>query len=463
MIQTVERAPVQLVDVTQRDGEQMEIDKVSIEDRIAVFDKLVSTGIQTFEVGHLGNSGKEDWDEGDQAYARALVQHIQKMDRTDVRYRDIRLQVLFGSQQEIMSEGLESLSGFDKDRVIIHVYDRLSGHLRDLARSRYSIEGSARRVASAAQIALDCGFKHFSVSGEGATDVSVEDAVDFYAYVGEYLEANGAQSINFNLADTFGSPVIWDEEGEWNEQGLLWFDTQVKQRVPGATTSVHVHNDDGISAVDFSVAAVRAGFDKVEGTLFGMGERCGNTALCDMMVQFMQQARSNIELTQRPRSIHKLGRVATRPRFFDERHVETSVMDNLESWYGACEEISLIYGGLAPARFRTTSLGHPEAYKAGSGPHDQACLRAIEDPVKYPLYENYLRIALPHAMLGRPEAEGIIAADPVVIKGITINGRASGGSTAKIVNGQFEASDNRKAAVRIAQKKMGAIAARMAA
>lgn len=435
------RQPIEFVDVTQRDGEQMEINPVTIEERIQAFDALVETGIEQFEIGHLGNSGREGFDEGDQAYARALIAHIDNKSGEDHRYKKVRLQVLFGSQQQLIAEGLEALEGFDKGRIIVHVYDRLSPNLRELAAQPYSAETAADRVVEAAKLALDRGFTHFSVSGEGATDCSVDEAVDYHVAVGKQLVALGVTSVNMNLANTFGTPP--DEE--WDEFGLTHFNNQIKQHIPGATTSVHVHNDDQ-SATEFSIDAIKAGFDTVEGTLTGMGERTGNVALSNVLIRLVEIARLELESAERPVSAWRIGQAATKASLFTGRLLPQAIVQYAHSWYDSSIRISDIYGAKAQKRFENASLGDPEAYKAGSGPHDHAAIRAIQDPVKYPLWKGYLRIALPHAALGRPEASGIIEADPEVIKRITVNGRAGGGSTQIIVDGSFTAaSDERRA------------------
>lgn len=447
---TYERRPIRFVDITQRDGEQMEINQVTIADRIAVFDELVKTGIRTFEIGHLGNSGHEGKDEGDQAYARALIEHIKKNEVIDPAYSEIRLQVLFGSQEAIISEGLDSLDGIEKERIIIHVYDRLPDSLRSLATTPYGLEESAQRVCGAAQIALDRGFTHFSVSGEGATDCSVDQAIQYYNYIAQYLDVNGAESINLNLANTFGSPP----ESEWDSTGLSYFNTAVKIATPGVTTSIHVHNDDG-SAVEFTIAALKAGFDTVEGTLFGMGERSGNVALCDVIIRLLEIARVEVEAARRPVSIFRLGKLASKDALFANRYLEDRVLNNMTKWHKAASAIAKIYG--TQARLERTSLSDPNAYNAGSGPHDNATLRALIDPAKNPLWKNYLRIALVHSMLGRPEAEGIIEVNEEIIRQITIDGRAGGGATSKILSGEYTPVDSRRAAVAQAHKAMGHI------
>ena len=444
MFEAAKRTPITFTEVTLRDGEQQKIKEVTIEDRIAVFDSLVETGIQVFEIGHLGNKGRDERFAGDQAFASALIKHIQEREEVDSKYNQVKLQVLFGSQKGIMEGALESLEGFDKDRVIIHVYDRLHEPLRDLASTPYTAHESAQRVCEAADIAIGHGYKNFSISGEGATGSSLDEAFDFYSSVAEHLSKQEVDSINVNLANTYGLPP----EGDWGAEGLRLFNDAIKEKVPGATTSVHAHNDDR-SSIEFSIAAVKAGFDTIEGTLFGMGERSGNTALCDAMIRLLEIARAEVAGSKRSKGILRLGSVSARQAVFEERFVPEPIIENLTHWYNSSSEIASIYG--TEERLEATSLGDPNAYKAGSGPHDHASAKALEDPARHPLWRSYLSIAVVHAALGRPEAEGILQADPETIRSITIDGSAGGGATTRIVNGEIQGIDSREKAIADAQ------------
>lgn len=428
------RTPIYFIDVTQRDGEQMRIDTVDIEDRIEAFDALASTGIKTFEIGHLGN-------DTDQAYAQRLVEHVISREE----YDDISLQVLFGSQAEIVADGIAWLNGFDKDRVVVHVYDRLDDNMRDLASEYYDRDESARRVCSAIDIAYENGFRRFSVSGEGATGASVGDAMQYYSAILKHCRQKDEKiAVNVNLPSTNGSSAA----GVWCPDELEAFNSVIKNQFPSATTSIHAHNDFG-SAVEFSAQAVRAGFDKVEGTLIGMGERTGNVSLGDVAMRLLEIARFESD----PVVAKSLGRNA----LFGSRVLPIDMVNQFDQFYSASQRVAEIYG--VQHRFERTALGDPEAYNAGCGPHDQASARALQDPVRWPLYKNYIPRALIDATLGRPEAIGIIRAEPEAIRDITIDGHAAGGSTMRIVTESIEhaTSDRREQAAEIARREVIAI------
>lgn len=425
------RTPIHFVDVTQRDGEQMRIDPVGISDRLEAFDALASTGIKIFEIGHLGN-------DTDQEYARSLVEHVV----SKPEYDDISLQVLFGSQAEIVSDGIAWLEGFDKDRVVVHVYDRLDDNMRDLASGYYDRYESARRVSGAIDIAYENGFRRFSVSGEGATGSSVGDAMQYYGSILEHCEQKEENvAVNVNLPSTNGTSAV----GAWRPDELKSFNNVIKSQFPKTTTSIHAHNDFG-SAVEFSVQAVRAGFDKVEGTLIGMGERSGNVSLSDVAMRFIEIAKSEHD----PVIAKSLGRNA----LFASRALPSEMVNQFDQFYIASQRIAEIYG--VQHRFERTALGDPEAYNAGCGPHDQASAKALQDPVRWPLYKNYIPRALIDATLGHPEAIGIIKAEPEAIRAITVDGHASGGSTERIVTESIEqaSAERREQAAEIARKEV---------
>lgn len=426
-----DRKPIYFVDVTQRDGEQMRIREVGVGERLEAFDALASTGIQTFEIGHLGNGT-------DQTYAEALARHISE----NSDYDDISLQVLFGSQTEIVANGLQWLEGFDKDRVVVHVYDRLDEHMRDLASQHYDLQHSAERVASAIDIAYEHGFRRFSVSGEGATGASVGDAIKYYAAILNHCEQKEEKPlVNVNLPSTNGSSAV----GAWRPDELEAFNAVIKHHFPDVTTSIHAHNDFG-SAVELSVQAVVAGFDKVEGTLIGMGERTGNTALGDVAMRLIEIAKAE----KNP----DVARAIAHTALFESRVLPAEMVKKFHNFYFASQKVAQIYG--VEHRFERTAFGDPEAYNAGCGPHDQASARALEDPVRWPLYSTYIPRILTDAILGRPQAQELIKASPEAIRAITVNGHAAGGSTRRIEGEEIEiASAARRAeAEKIALREM---------
>lgn len=444
-----------LTEVTLRDGMQQDNitqgEPTPISDRISVFDSLVVAGMQRIEIGHLGNE-----DGLDVAFASALVDHITAAEAAgDTRYEGVELQVLFGSQQELIDKGVKALDGFDKERVIVHVYDRLSPGLRDLATESYTSQMSAQRVIDATQIAIDHGFTRFSISGEGAIDpkADVDEAVEFYTTISDAIHERGAEEVNVNLANTFGFSASEETFGE-----LYHFNREVKRDRDFVTTSVHVHNDYN-SAPHYALTAIKAGFDRVEGTMIGMGERAGNVALADVVVRLLEHARAEVDKAEYGTARRFLGLSAVRESIWKQRYLEPSVLNALGSFYETCVSIADTFG--THNRFGKTSLGNPEAYDAGSGPHAHANREFLKDPVRKPLWESYGAVALIHAALGNPKALGIIGVDVDQIKKITLITHATMGSrsTKDVLNDDVEIApiEERKESEAMARTKIAAI------
>jgi isopropylmalate/homocitrate/citramalate synthase len=436
------RQPVQFTEVTLRDGEQQAKihDVMPIADRIRVFDEIINTGINRVEIGHLGNG------DHDVPFAEALVAHIAEQSLGgDERYDSVELQVLFGSQQEL-TDGIDALEGFDKDQVVAHVYDRASPELRGLATEPYSIHQSATRIVDAAQLLLDKGYHNFSISGEGTVDpnVSAEAAAnEFYIPIVHELRSRGAEAININLPDTFGSSL----GGEWTKEGLADFNQRIKEAAPDLTTSIHVH-DDHKSSLDVAMAAIEVGFNSVEGTLIGMGERSGNVALVDVMQRLLESGRHDVEMRDRWQSISRIGRMSVMNSIWQQRSIESGTLHHVGNWYQSAHAIAEIYGVMH--RFHKTSVGDPESYAAGSGPHAQANQEALRDPVKKPFWKNYGRVALVDAMLGGPVAQELITIDVDRYRENTLNTHAAGGATKRILEDEIivaSESERRQAVV----------------
>lgn len=365
------------------------------------------------------------------------MEHIAKKQATgDERYGEIELQVLFGSQPELIEVGLEALGDFPKDRTVVHVYDRVSSRLRNLIdphatplKQPKTTAESADAVIQASLLALRHGFTRFSISGEGAVnhEDDIDEIIGFYRQITGALLNHGATSINVNLANTFGlSP-----EGQWDQEGLHHFNQEVKHFDTDTpiTTTAHAHNDAN-SATDFTLTAVEAGFDGIEGAMFGMGERPGNGSLVDVMVRLLEKGRVVIETSERRQTPRTIGKLITAMAFWQERAIPPAIADSLHCWYGAAARVAEIYG--TEQRFEKTSLGNPNAYDAGCGPHAHANEIFDIDPIGNPLWRNYAMFAIVHALMGRPEALEIIEVNRERIRRITKSTHASGGSTARI-------------------------------
>jgi isopropylmalate/homocitrate/citramalate synthase len=433
---------VRFTDVTLRDGQQQQMNEVTVEERIEVFEGIVRTGVDRIEIGHLGNAN------GDQQLAAALVAHIAEAEnRGDGTYDGIKLQVLFGTQEE----GIEEGSGVLRDafarhypdtweeemaeRVVVHVYDRVDPNLLNTASEPYTMQDSAFRIATGAAHAQSAGFKHFSISGEATTAIEPEAAIQFYRSVTGTLFDNGADSVNVNLPNTYGYSL----NGEWNTGTLTAFNVAVKhgfdERV---STSMHSHNDVD-NAVDVAIGALVAGFDRVEGTHIGVGERTGNTANVDVAARLLEFARHQIiRMERHDRERSRFTQYAGQNMLKRTVMVDSKIIDNFDNFYEVGESMAEIFGPHAAYRWHRTAVGNPYAHDNGSGPHDQVMAAAITDPVTHAGDRAYEWALLTHSALGRPETEAIAIGDPQAVDAITVGNFAGGRKTAAIKEGAID-------------------------
>lgn len=442
-VTTPETTPPQdimFVWVDHRDGEQQtkRYANMPVPDRIEVFDLLVDAGMRRAEIGMLVNPH-------DIAFAEALVEHIAEQEAAgDSRYGEVELQVLFGTHHDDIEDGLNALEGFPKDRVVVHAYDRVASHLRALGddpeaeppKKGKTIEEAANDVVLACELAYDAGYTRFSISGEGAVNHQddIDDVIGYYRGITHRLIDMGATGININLANTFGlSP-----EGQWDAAGLAYFNQRVKDFEDGVpiTTTIHAHNDAN-SATEFALRGLEAGFDGVEGAMYGMGERSGNGAVMDTAIRLLEKARVAVESSSRSQSALHAGRLTTAMAFWQRRSLTPQVATSLSNWHRVATRIASIYD--TSARLEKTSLGNPSAYDAGCGPHGEANEKFDIDPVGKPLWMNYAMFAIVHAMMGRPEALEVIAVDRERIRAITLQTHAAGGSTQRVKEDRLRA------------------------
>ncbi len=428
-------------DVTLRDGQQQQMNEVSTEERIEVFDNIVSTGVDRIEIGHLGNAN------GDQQLAVALVKHIAEKEKTDGRYKNVKIQVLFGSQEKEIKEGIrilrdafvehypESWEQEIADRVVVHVYDRVDPNLLNTASEPYSIKDSAFRVSVAADHAQAAGFKKFSISGEATTATMPEESIQFYRSITGRLLDNGAETVNVNLPNTYG----YSATKEWNTATIAVFNAAVKYGFEDkVTTSIHAHNDVD-NAVAYAISAIVAGINRVEGTHIGVGERTGNTANVDVVAWLLEQARHQKMREKRgEQRSSRLAQHAGKMMLKRTAVISPAIVENLHNWYPVGERLAEIFGPHAEYRWRRTAVGNRYAHDNGSGPHDQVMAAAILDPVRHPGDSSYEWALLTHNALGRPGTEDIAIGDPRAVDAITVSNYAGGGKTLAIKAGTLK-------------------------
>ena len=246
-----------------RDGNQALIDPMGAEKKLRFFELLLKVGCKEIEVGFPA-SGATDFD-----FIASLVKQGKVPD-------DVLIQVLTQSRRDLIETSFASLEGSDK--AIVHLYNAVSpvwrrivfGMSKDQIK-QIAIDGAkVLRDQAAKYHATDWTFEY---SPETFSTAEVEYSVEVCAAVMEVLQPSAEKPIIFNLPAT----VECATANVYADQIEL-FGRMIPNR-DAVVISLHTHNDrgTGIAACELGLMA---GADRVEGCLFGNGERTGN---CDLV------------------------------------------------------------------------------------------------------------------------------------------------------------------------------------
>ena len=258
----IEKAP-RWLSTDLRDGNQALIDPMGAEKKTRFFDLLVKIGTKEIEVGFPA-SGATDFD-----YIADLVRSGRVPD-------DVTVQVLTQSRRDLIETSFASLEG--SHRAIVHLYNAVSPAWRRIVFGMSQAE--VKQIAiDGAKVMRDSAAKypgtdwHFEYSPETFSTAEVEFSVEVCAAVMEVLQPSPDHPIIFNLPATVecAMPNIYADQIEL-------FGRMIPNR-NSVVISLHTHNDrgTGIAAAELGLLA---GADRVEGCLFGNGERTGN---CDLV------------------------------------------------------------------------------------------------------------------------------------------------------------------------------------
>jgi len=268
----IERAP-RWAAVDLRDGNQALIDPMDGQRKLAMFQLLVRLGFKEIEVGFPAAS-QTDFD-----FVRHLIEQ-------DLIPDDVVIQVLTQCRDELIERTFESLVG--ADRAMVHFYNSTSVTQRrvvfglDRAGIRYiAVRGAttARKYADVVTPDTDILWQY---SPESYTGTELDFAVDVCGAVMDVLEPTVDRPIVLNLPATveMATPNVYADSIEWMHRHLPNRDRIV--------LSLHPHNDRG-TAVAAAELGVMAGADRVEGCLFGNGERTGNVDLITLGMNLFSQ------------------------------------------------------------------------------------------------------------------------------------------------------------------------------
>ena len=292
--QSITKAPI-WSSVDLRDGNQALPIPMSVDEKVAMFQLLVSIGFKEIEVGFPSASATE------YAFARRLIDGNLIPD-------DVTIQVLTQAREHLIRKTFDAVKG--AKHAIIHLYNSTSTLQRDVVFRKnreeikaIAIEGTAL-VRRLKEESGNAGIR-FEYSPESFTGTELDYALDVCHAVMDTWGASAEDKIILNLPSTveMSQPNIYADRIEW-------FCRNIKQR-DAVLISVHAHNDRG-TAVATAELALMAGADRVEGALFGNGERCGNMDVVTMALNlFTQGVDPELDFSDLPR-IREVYRRCTR-------------------------------------------------------------------------------------------------------------------------------------------------------
>ena len=267
----ISKAPV-WCSVDLRDGNQALIEPMGEEKKLRMFKLLLDIGFKEIEVGFPAAS-QTDFD------------FIRKIILEDLIPDDVTIQVLTQSRKEQINRTFESLRG--AKNAILHVYNSTSTVQRrvvfksDKKGIRKIAEDGAKWVLENSRNQPETNWR-FEYSPESFTGTELPYAVEVCNAVNEIWKPTEKQKSIINLPATveLATPNIYADQIEWMCRNL--------ENRENVTVSLHPHNDRG-SAVAATELGVMAGADRIEGTLFGNGERTGNVDLVSLALNLLTQ------------------------------------------------------------------------------------------------------------------------------------------------------------------------------
>jgi 2-isopropylmalate synthase len=256
-----------------RDGNQALIDPMSPARKHKMFDLLVRMGYKEIEVGFPAAS-QTDFD-----FVRELIEGEHVPD-------DVRISVLTQAREDLIERSVQSLVG--ARMATVHLYNATAPIFRRVVFridreecKALAVEGT-RHVMKYAEELLEGTDFGYEYSPEIFMDTELDFALDVCAGVMEVWQPGPGREIILNLPCTVerSTPNVYADQIEWMSRNL-----PDREHV---CVSVHTHNDRGTAVADAELA-VLAGADRIEGCLFGNGERTGNVCLVTLGLNLFTQ------------------------------------------------------------------------------------------------------------------------------------------------------------------------------
>jgi 2-isopropylmalate synthase len=256
-----------------RDGNQALIDPMSPARKRKMFDLLVGMGYKEIEVG-FPSASQTDFD-----FVRDLIERGRIPD-------DVQISVLTQARDDLIERTVESLVG--APRATVHLYNAAAplfrrvvfGATREQTRA-LATDGTISVLRHAGRLLPDTAFG-YEYSPEIFMDTELDFAIEICEAVSDIWQPEAGREIIFNLPCTVerSTPNVYADQIEWMSRRF--------SRREHVCLSVHTHNDRGTAVADAELA-VMAGADRIEGCLFGNGERTGNVCLVTLGMNLFSQ------------------------------------------------------------------------------------------------------------------------------------------------------------------------------
>ncbi len=296
---SVEKAPV-WCSVDLRDGNQSLMVPMSLEEKLEFFQLLVKIGFKEIEVGFPAAS------ETEYNFLRALIEKNMVPD-------DVTLQVLTQAREHIIRKTFEAIHG--AKNVIVHVYNSTSVAQREQVFKKDKDE--IKQIAvDGAKLLMDlskesaCENMRFEYSPESFTGTEPEYALEVCNAVLDVWKPTADKKAIINLPVTVehSMPHVYANQIEYMCDNLKYRENIV--------VSLHPHNDRGCAVADAEFGLL-AGADRIEGTLFGNGERTGNVDIVTLAINmFSQGVDPELDFSNMP-EIAELYERVTRMHIYD--------------------------------------------------------------------------------------------------------------------------------------------------
>src|SRR6476659_1728265 len=269
---TITQAPIWCA-VDLRDGNQSLVEPMGQERKLRMFDALVGMGFKEIEVG-FPSASQTDFD-----FTRFLIESGRVPD-------GVTIQVLTQAREELIRRTFESLKGANS--AIVHLYNSTSELQRRVVfrlDRRGIVDIAVKGARLIRKLEREQGLEDYvrhEYSPESFMGTELDFSKEICEAVMDVYEPTPAKKLILNLPNTVevATPNVHADQIEW-------FCRNVKNR-DSVIISLHPHNDRG-SAVAAAELGLMAGADRVEGTLFGNGERTGNVCLITLAMNMFSQ------------------------------------------------------------------------------------------------------------------------------------------------------------------------------